>query len=69
MIKGKVWHYLPGDMSGEGIMKKMTNEDIVGGGSKIWQFRGDVISEWPLNKFDLITKSLDLHVNINLKLW
>ena len=55
-------------MSGEGIMKKMTNEDIVGGGSKIWQFRGDVISEWPLNKFDLITKSLDLHVNINLKL-
>ena len=50
-------------------MKKMTNGDIGGKGSKICQFRADVISERPLNKFDLITKSFYLHVNINLKLW
>ena len=32
LIKEKVCHYLPGDMGGEGIMKKMTNGDIGGRG-------------------------------------
>ena len=30
-----------------GIMKKVTNSDIGGGRSKIWDFFGDVIFEWP----------------------
>ena len=35
LIKGKVCHYLPGDIGGEGIMKKVANNDIGGRGSKI----------------------------------
>ena len=33
---------------GEGIMKKVTNDDIGGKGSKIWYFCGDIIFEWLL---------------------
>ena len=29
-------------------MKKVTNNSMGGGGSKIWHFRGDVIFEWSL---------------------
>ena len=29
-------------------MKKVTNNDIKGRGSKIWDFRDDAIFEWPL---------------------
>ena len=43
LIKENVCHYLSGDMAGGGIMKKVTNGDIGGKGSKIWHFRGDVI--------------------------
>ena len=46
MIKEKVCHYLPGEMGGEGIMKKVTNGGK--GGPKIWHFRGDAIFEWSL---------------------
>ena len=35
-------------LGGGGIMKKVTNGDIVGRGSKIWHFHGGVIFEWPL---------------------
>ena len=48
MIKEKVCHYLPGYIGGGGMMKKVTNGDIEGGGYKIWHFCGDVIFEWPL---------------------
>ena len=34
MIKGTVCHYLPGDMGGGVIMKKVTNGDVGGGGLK-----------------------------------
>ena len=34
-------------------MKKVSNRDIGGGGSKILQFRGDVIFEWPLKDLTL----------------
>ena len=44
LIKKTFCHYLPGDMEGGGIMKKVTNGD---GGSRIWHFRGDVIFEAP----------------------
>ena len=50
MIKEKLYHYLPGDMGGGGIMKKVTNGD--GWGCKIWHFCGDVIFEWPLKGKD-----------------
>ena len=32
LIKENVCHYLPGDIGGGGIMKKVTNRDIVGRG-------------------------------------
>ena len=32
LIKEKVCHYLPGDMGGEGVMKKVTKSDIGGRG-------------------------------------
>ena len=32
LIKEKVCHYLPGDMRGEGVMKKVTKGDIGGRG-------------------------------------
>ena len=44
LIKKTFCHYLPGDMEGGGIMKKVTHGD---GGSRIWHFRGDVIFEAP----------------------
>ena len=31
-------------------MKKVTNCDIGGGGSKAWHFHGDVIFEWALSE-------------------
>ena len=39
LIKENVCHHLPGEMGGSGIMKKVTNGDIRGRGSKIWRFR------------------------------
>ena len=47
LIKEKSCHCLPCDIGEEGIMKRVTKSDIVGKGSKIWHFRGDVIFEWP----------------------
>ena len=41
----KIFHYLPGDMGGGFIMKKVTNGDVGERGSKIWHFRGDVLNE------------------------
>ena len=35
-------------------MAKVTNGDAGGGGSKIWQFRGDIIFEWSLSKSILV---------------
>ena len=37
-------------------MKKVTNDDIGGGVSKIWHFCWDVIFEWPLKVFYNPTK-------------
>lgn len=54
LIKKKLCHYLPGDMERRGIMAKVTNGDAGVGGSKIWQFRGDIIFEWPLSKSILV---------------
>ena len=34
----EVCHYLPGDMGGEGLMKKVTNNDTGGGGLKFGVF-------------------------------
>ena len=34
LIKEKVCHYLPGDLGGGGIMKKVTNGDLGGSGVK-----------------------------------
>ena len=51
MIKEKVCHYLPGDIGGGSIIKKVTNGDIGGGGYKVWHFRCDIIFEWSLNIF------------------
>ena len=37
-------------MGGGAIMKKVGNDDIGRGGSKIWHFCVDIIFEWPLAK-------------------
>ena len=42
-------------------MKKVSNGDIGGGGSKIWHFYGDVIFEWPLKEFSLMLFLFVLH--------
>ena len=49
LIKEKLCHYLPGDIGGGSIVKKVTNGDIGGGGYKVWHFRCDIIFEWSLN--------------------
>ena len=58
LIKKTFCHYLPGDMEGGGIMKKVTNGD---GGSKIWHFRGDVIFEAPkyLNTYIQVPQKIE----------
>ena len=42
-------------------MKKVTNSDIGGRGSKIWHFCGDVIFKWPLRGFDNVLKKAFLN--------
>ena len=37
---------------GGGILKKLTNDDIGGEGSKTWHFFGDLIFEWPLKNLE-----------------
>ena len=50
-MKERVCYSLPGDIEGEGIMKKVTNGNIgAEGGPKIWHFCGDIIFEWPLRR-------------------
>ena len=47
MIKEKVCPYFSGNMGGGCIMKKVTNGDVGGEGSKIRDFRGDVTLDAP----------------------
>ena len=47
LITEKVFHYLSSVMlGGGGIMKKVTNCDILGWGSKTWHLGGDIIFDW-----------------------
>ena len=65
MIKEKICHYLPGDMGGGVLMKKETNGDIGGKGSKIWHFHGDVIFEWPLKMLQTSHENICVEVVSN----
>ena len=59
LIKGKVWHYLPGDIAGRGVIKKVSNGDIGEGGIyKIWYVCGEVIFEWSLMSLMRIASTL-----------
>ena len=62
-------HYLPDDMEGEGILKKVTTVDIWRrGGSKISHFHGDAIFEWSLSSYYEILMLLKYTAYYNLKM-
>ena len=53
-----------------GTMKKVTNGDIGGGGSRIWHFSSDVILEWLLTLLlttDLVECSVKSRLEVSLK--
>ena len=51
LIKEKVCHYLPGDLGGGAIMKKVTNSDIGGGGLEFCVFVVTSFLNGSLNKY------------------